>query len=489
MNTMDLQHKLRQLTYLLPSQRELLERLLFQLAFNQFRFINLIGAAGSGRSTLALALAELFSEQFNVGLLSNDVNIDDAEAKLSQQWFGDSAGNLIEQVERYTAEQPLLLVIDDIERFSPVLQQRLLALPALVITCSSQIDSNAGLNLTIARITQTDAQQLLSAEKLSALQLTERLATADGNLHLIMQPVSFAQALANLTESEPKPRTKAFWATGLAVGALAVVITMLWFYWPAAPDTVDVTDVTTKFSSSDTDAVQRNEAEPQAETNPAVSDKPAHPPILTEHAAVDTIEHEPESIISQMDGIVVSEVDETLLQPQADADQQQTIASPADPSKATEQASETSTVDGQAVRDELKIERDKAELGIVKPGRAEPDSVHQSAQLLAMDRQHKALQLAVLSSERALNQFRQRFSNVAILSYQRRWQGKEQIVAVLAPYTNTADAKQHLQSLPEALRSSGPFVKTLQSVQAEIKAFERSTAQPMQQPMAQPTVN
>ena len=69
METSILQQKVAQQRHLLPSQQELLNRLLFQLAFNNFQNIGLVGAEGSGKSTLALAIAELFSEQANVALL------------------------------------------------------------------------------------------------------------------------------------------------------------------------------------------------------------------------------------------------------------------------------------------------------------------------------------------------------------------------------------------------------------------------------------
>ena len=71
MDITDLQARLAQLDHLLPSQREWLDRLLFQLAFNDNQQINILGASGSGKSTLALAIAELLSGQYNIALLDS----------------------------------------------------------------------------------------------------------------------------------------------------------------------------------------------------------------------------------------------------------------------------------------------------------------------------------------------------------------------------------------------------------------------------------
>ena len=74
MDITDLQTRLAQLDHLLPSQREWLERLLFQLAFNDHQLISILGSAGSGKSTLALAIAELLSDQYNIALLDTSVS-------------------------------------------------------------------------------------------------------------------------------------------------------------------------------------------------------------------------------------------------------------------------------------------------------------------------------------------------------------------------------------------------------------------------------
>ena len=62
----DLHQKLATLQGLLPSQRQWLERLVFQLEFNPYQLIYLVGGPGSGKSTLTLAIADLLSDEFNL---------------------------------------------------------------------------------------------------------------------------------------------------------------------------------------------------------------------------------------------------------------------------------------------------------------------------------------------------------------------------------------------------------------------------------------
>ncbi len=58
----ELQQKLTQIKGLLPSQRQWLERLVFQLEFNPYQLIYMVGGPGTGKTTLTLAIAELLSE-------------------------------------------------------------------------------------------------------------------------------------------------------------------------------------------------------------------------------------------------------------------------------------------------------------------------------------------------------------------------------------------------------------------------------------------
>src|SRR5690606_845753 len=133
--TTELQAKLSQFNHLLPSQHDLLERLLFQLAFNRFQHIRLAGHAGSGKSTLILAIAELFSEQMNVAMLTLQGGPEQTEKQLMQQWFGleyDESQPLLEQITGQTQETAsLLLLVDDFDMLSEETQLTLQSLPVL----------------------------------------------------------------------------------------------------------------------------------------------------------------------------------------------------------------------------------------------------------------------------------------------------------------------------------------------------------------------
>ena len=99
---------------------------------------------------------------------------------------------------------------------------------------------------------------------------------------------------------------------------------------------------------------------------------------------------------------------------------------------------------------------------------------YDETELLGMDKQQVALQLAVLSSDASLQRFNKAYPQLGSLVYQRNWQGKTQWVILLAPFSNAASANQQLAQLPEALRAGGPFVKRLQAVQTEINALRRN---------------
>ena len=85
-----------------------------------------------------------------------------------------------------------------------------------------------------------------------------------------------------------------------------------------------------------------------------------------------------------------------------------------------------------------------------------------------------AVQLAVLSSDAALARFKRAYPALDTLSYQRSWQGKMQLVLLLAPFDNASDAKATMAALPAALRASGPFTKAIKTIHSEISARQVS---------------
>ncbi|HEY0921944.1 hypothetical protein [Rheinheimera pacifica] len=416
METTELQARLALFDHLLPSQREWTERLLFQLAFNDVDHIEAVGAVGSGKSTLALTLAELFSEQYNVALLNTPADEAQVASQLMQQWFGLPAQAgiaLSEQVVAQAGTVPLLLIVDNAEQFNSVLPQ-LQDLPCLLFSFSAKPLLDDGLTLTISPLTSADAEYLLQAEQLNPLEISTRLAAANGNLHLLLRPA----AARSVAEPEhTKPAMPPFKAVYIVIAAVLVAM-LLYFFWPEskAPDT----------------PVRIPAQIPAVTTEPEVS---AEPEILAEQETI--IDTTPELI-----PVIPPSVSEPSV---AEDTTTEVVTEPAAPEPV---AKDNSIAAGAFKYDE--------------------------AQLLEMDKQQIALQLAVLSSNASLQRFNKAYPQLDSLVYQRNWQGKKQWVILLAPFSSTTAANQQLAQLPEALRASGPFVKRLQAVQTEINALHRN---------------
>ncbi|KUM53158.1 SPOR domain-containing protein [Rheinheimera sp. EpRS3] len=423
METTELQAKLASFDHLLPSQREWTERLLFQLAFNDVDHIEAVGAVGSGKSTLALTLAELFSEQYNVALLNTAAGDDQVAGQLMQQWFGlpaQAGVALSEQIAAQAGTMPLLLIIDNTEQFSTILPQ-LQNLSCLLFSFSGKPLLDDGLTLTINRPTSADAESLLLAEQLNPLEITTRLADADGNLHLLLRPAAQARSAAIIPEYT-KPAMPPFKAVYIVI-AVVLVAMLLYFFWP------------------------------ESET----PDTPVRIPV-----PIPAVTPEPEDVIAEQDTAFVEPVPEPELIPTippAAPEQIVTDDSAIEAENATVPAEQAvSEPDAPEVEEPLVVESFK----------------YDETELLGMDKQQVALQLAVLSSDASLQRFNKAYPQLGSLVYQRNWQGKTQRVILLAPFSNAAAANQQLAQLPEALRTGGPFVKRLQAVQTEINALRRN---------------
>ena len=116
----DLHQKLATQQGLLPSQRQWLERLVFQLEFNPYQLIYLVGGPGSGKSTLALAVAELLSDEFNLALLTVEPELSAGKIRqhLLEQWFGHGMvtdKTLLSLIGERESRQPLALILDQSE--------------------------------------------------------------------------------------------------------------------------------------------------------------------------------------------------------------------------------------------------------------------------------------------------------------------------------------------------------------------------------------
>ena len=423
METTELQTKLASFDHLLPSQQEWIERLLFQLAFNHVDHIEAVGDVGSGKSTLALTLAELFSEQCNVALVNSAAGEEQIASQLMQQWFGLAAQPdvaLSEQIAAHAGTLPLLLIIDNAEQSSAILSQ-LLNLPCLLISFSDRPLLDDGLTLTIHQPTTADAEYLLQKEQLNSLDISTRLADANGNLHLLLHPTAHEQPATSTTEYA-SPTTPLFKAVYIVVATVLLAI-LLYFFWP------------------------------ESKTIEAPVRIPVQIPLDTP---------EPEEAVTQPDIVVSEPATETELDP---------VIPQATPEPIIIAGSEIKTENAIAAAEQSMPEQVLAE---VEQPLGTESFKHDERQLLDMSKQQVALQLAVLSGEAALRRFKRAYPEQQSLVYQRNWQGKTQWVILLAPFDNADAAKQELAKLPEPLRATGPFVKRLQAVQTEINALQRS---------------
>ncbi|MDX5407400.1 MAG: hypothetical protein LPK11_10260 [Chromatiaceae bacterium] len=452
-----LQQKLAQQTQLLPTQREWLERLLFQLAFNDVPQVEAPGAVGSGKSTLALATAELFSEQYNVALLDGKVAAGKAGEQLMQQWFSQPLQphtDLAQQVAAAQTTSPLLLIVDDAEQLPLAVLQQLADLPCLLIYFCSEPLRVAPLSLTLNRLTADDAAILLQHEALNSIELASRLAAADGNLHaLLLPPRSPSATTAVDTVKSRIP----LWAIG-AGGAVVVLLLLL--LWPAEDKAAKRPPLPTQPNITHSDNTTATTASSDTVTDDRISDFAAG--------------------VSDADVGLDNLSDPSSAAPDADALQTQTQSADTAEVTAPAQAFSTAQPETEAVEDEAQSSpahindaaNDKQQT--VQADNDVPAYVYQETALLQMAKSNFAVQLAVLSSDAALKRFTAAYPELEVLSYQRQWQGKMQLVLVLAPFNSSEQAKQQMAQLPAALRATGPFVKSVQAIQAEIKARQLS---------------
>ena len=442
MDITDLQARLAQLDHLLPSQREWLDRLLFQLAFNDNQQINILGASGSGKSTLALAIAELLSGQYNIALLDASVNTASVIQQLMQQWFGqpgDASIPITEQVALTEDQSPLAVIIDDAERFPPELIQQLSSLPSLVLCFSAQSLDAAGLTLTLNRITTDDAEQLLRHDALNSIEITERLARADGNMHQLLQPVEIEhrdETTDVVAEKHTALKKPVLLASSIAVLLVLLVIV----FWPSQRQPESPVRMPVERAPAPALPVEL----PDSEAN-------------IEHTAIDsTINPDTEQAEAEVSAETTTEQGSdlgtpALQEPVVDTTQNQTAGTA---------IASAETVSSPEVPD--------------TEGSDSTTFAYDEDTLLSLQKSEVAVQLAVLSSDAALARFKRAYPTLETLSYQRSWQGKMQLVLVLAPFDNASEAKAKMSELPAALRASGPFTKTIKAIQSEINARQLS---------------
>jgi DamX protein len=451
MDTTELQARIPQLTHLLPSQREWLERLLFQLAFSDCQQVYIVGAVGTGKSTLALALAELLSEHYNIALLTVGIDESQVNTQLMQQWFSTSAEaslSLAEQVEQASSALPLAVIVDDSARYSKQLMQQLKALNCSQFYFSEVSPDDTGLVLTINRITAADAEQLLQPLALNNIELSQRLAQANGNMHLILQPHAQISAMNQGGVTPIKLPVNP-----LLYGIAAVIFAVLaYVFWPSLDEEKpDQPQLTSQLAQP---IVTSPIAEPAEISSSATESKMPELEVTPETTAEDA-----EALALPGVGSALPE-EQTIVEQQSNVEQQTQLADASELEPATAEQAEVE------LKEESRVTSDSADIATLFR--------HDELKLLALQKQQVAIQLAVLSSEAALLRFKRAYPQLDTLSYQRNWQGKMQLVLLLAPFDDAAAAKSEIRQLPQALRETGLFVKALQAAQAEIRARQNS---------------
>ncbi|WP_460859539.1 AAA family ATPase [Rheinheimera gaetbuli] len=438
MDTTELQTKLSQLTQLLPSQRECLDRLLFQLTFNQHKSIRIVGSTGSGKSVMALAIAELFSDRFNVAMLDSKTQDTDVSTPLMRQWFNRGAEpdmSLSAQLSSAVSVLPLLLIIDDADHLPPTVLQQLQELDCLMFCFASEEGEHDDITLLLNKVTTEDATQLLHTQKLNELEIAQRLAQADGNIHLLLRSAADSTVTPEATENVSAVQGYRSW---IYTAAALLLLCLLWWFF-SRPDSAGVEPrVATDIKVAQPNAVETK----QLFTNmPSTVPDEVVTPTQSDAVLADA------ALQSQVSANDVSRNDTTVITDTAEAFE--------DASSAT--AAEADAVD---VRDSAQRQR------IAEP---QMQYVYDEATLLAMDRQAYALQLAVLSSDAAYLRFKQAYPELPVLAYSRSWQGQKQLVLLLAAFSDKTTAKAQIAILPGAISATGPFIKSLQAVQNEIK--------------------
>ncbi len=232
----DLQAKLKTLQGLLPSQRQWMERLTFQLEFNPYQLVHIVGGAGSGKSTLCLSIAELLSDDFNLALLKVEPGLPAflIRQHLLESWFGfcpDGNKPLMQLIGERQSNLPLALVLDQADNVPAELWAELSQVPCLVVAASLQADPHAELNLPLSPITLEDAEQLLQDNAFSTLTIADRLDQAEGNLHVLLDPSTKPKAKHSHAVVASKPAS--IWPplVTFALGMVVIGAVVVFWFW------------------------------------------------------------------------------------------------------------------------------------------------------------------------------------------------------------------------------------------------------------------
>ncbi len=213
MSKQALQQRLTQYSGLLASQRQLLQRLLLQLEFNQPDRLQLVGSSGSGKSTLILTLAEICSEQFNVALLQADAGLApvDLLKVLQQQWFGHASmpRTLPDFVAQLNKAEQYLVLIDDADQLNEASWQFVQQLPVSVFVSCLRAKNDIRLAMNIPPFSEEEAAELLAPYNLAGREQRERIEDSAGDLHLLLHGLNASPVRKVAAVSQPKAESSA----------------------------------------------------------------------------------------------------------------------------------------------------------------------------------------------------------------------------------------------------------------------------------------
>ncbi|MDZ7868732.1 MAG: hypothetical protein U5L02_05935 [Rheinheimera sp.] len=540
----DLHQKLATQQGLLPSQRQWLERLVFQLEFNPYQLIYLVGGPGSGKSTLALAVADLLSDEFNLALLTVEPELSAGKIRqhLLEQWFGHGVitdKTLLSLIGERESRQPLALILDQSEYVPEQLWSELAEIPCLVIATAEQADPHAELNLPLAPISMEDAELLLQDSAFSTLTIAERLAQAQGNLHLLLNPQLAAKA-----QKQQKGAVQIASVAGplwvFTIGMAVIVGVVVFWFWTERqlqqgdgigtltylPEEQEVAGIVTQVKEAppppvaekavveqlvnQLDKAERGTAQTKGLEKPVDfteqssalnTDVAAEPVTATEELAATPLTQQaasatdPQTVppVTATTEPAVTEISQPDLVAEINADAgtdtDSTRPSTTLPEEATvesEMAAESSniatpqvpvatTVPATEPAEDLAAEA-SAELSqasasentVIDRAQMTSGSAYRynEADLLSLPGTQYALQLVVFSNDTALQSFHQSYSDLQTYTYERKKDGKRQLVVVMAPFVSATVAKQQAVQLPVPLQQG--FAKPLSDIHSEI---------------------
>lgn len=530
----ELQQKLTHMKGLLPSQRQWLERLVFQLEFNPYQRIHMVGGPGTGKTTLTLAIADLLSSQFNLALIKAEPELTAARVRqhVLEHWFGvckDATKSMMQLVGDRELTEPLALVIDQAEYLPDELWAELAELPCLVIAATEHPADAAELNLPLPALGLEDAQLLLEGSGLNTLTVADRMDTALGNMHILLDP-SLARRQTPKTEVKTASLAKPLLVFTGGMALIAAVV-FFWFWTeqqqqpaglgeltylpeeqevapapvaatavPAANKAVveklvgELEQVGSKTASSsaagmakpvDFAAAEQGQAvateqpvveptietsdEPKLEENSSAPAEDNSSSVVTDPAPAKN--EQSETIPTQVPDLTQGSAEQA--QPETKPEQQ--LAAEAELSVADEMTEEVS---GQQQRSTETLTEPVAgpEEDLVAQAQAElkkaPAATQPSAGGYAFQESEllsmsgMALQLVVFSNESALKSFLASEPSLQTYTYQRTKNGQRQLVVVMAPFADAVEAKAQISALPKALQQA--FVKPLADIHSEI---------------------